>query len=239
MISFIIPTLNEERVLEHVLRNLATYSGECEIIVSDGRSSDRTIAIAKEHGARVVVYEGTARQTIANGRNLGAAAAQGEYLVFVDADVLFYNPDEFFARALGFFAADPNLVALTVRLKVVSDVETTPDRIIFACLNYFHWFLNNALKVGVSAGEFQMMRAAALKKIGGYNEKLVASEDYDCFARLGKIGRTRYEHSLIAYHLGRRAHRIGWPRLLFQWFGNSVSFWIFNRSMSKEWKEIR
>jgi phosphoribosylamine-glycine ligase len=38
---------------------------------------------------------------------------------------------------------------------------------------------------------------------------------------------------------GRRAHKIGWPRLLFQWWTNGIYIMLFGKSYSKVWKEIR
>lgn len=56
MISFIIPTLNEESVLENILKWLSGFNGEHEIIVSDGKSNDRTIEIANKYADKVVIY---------------------------------------------------------------------------------------------------------------------------------------------------------------------------------------
>jgi GT2 family glycosyltransferase len=99
--------------------------------------------------------------------------------------------------------------------------------------------LNNIFGIGAAGGEFQMMSVEAFRKVGGFNEKLAAAEDMDLFRRLSKMGRTRFEKRLTVYHTGRRAHTVGWPRLVWEWFTNSVSVWVFKRSASKEWKEIR
>ena len=88
MLSFIIPTLNEHQTIERTLRCLSAYSADHEIIVSDGNSSDDTVEICRRFTDRIVVHEQSRRQTIAEARNLGAAAARGDYLVFVDADVV-------------------------------------------------------------------------------------------------------------------------------------------------------
>ena len=88
-ISFIIPAHNEECLLGRTLNAIdqATRAlGEpIEVIVADDASTDRTATIAQEHGAQLVSVK--CRQ-IAATRNAGARAANGQMLVFVDADTV-------------------------------------------------------------------------------------------------------------------------------------------------------
>ena len=241
MISFIIPTRNEESVLQQTLERLrkGLTTIPHEIIVSDGNSTDRTIVIAEKYADRVVVETDPVKRTIARGKNLGAQAAQGAYLVFLDADTCPANPAVFFTKALSLFDHDAELTGLTVRLRVLPEMETIPDRICFAFVNLVHIVMNNLLHLGSGSGEFQMMRTADFQKIGGYREDLVVTEDMDMFYRLAKIGKTRLERSLTVYHTGRRAHAIGWPRLLYAWWMNAVWSLFFHRAYDSEWKPIR
>lgn len=239
MISIIIPTLNEESVIERTLRSLKRLALPHEIIVSDGKSTDKTIEISRTLADKVVVYAGSARQTIAMGRNDGARAAKGDFLVFMDADAETLEPDTFFKHALEHFANDPKLVALTARLRVLPEHETWSDRLIFGMLTFNLRMLNNVFHRGESTGELQMMRRETFDAVDGFNESLVTREDGDMFLRLSKIGRTMLDPHLTVYHTGRRAHTIGWPRLLWTWMLNTVWFAIFKRAKSREWTVIR
>lgn len=88
ILSVIIPTLNEERCLEHTLRPLVTRP-DVEIIVADGGSHDVTIEIAERMGACVVSSAaGRGRQM-----NVGASLASGDALLFLHADTQL--PDTF------------------------------------------------------------------------------------------------------------------------------------------------
>ncbi|MFA6341116.1 MAG: glycosyltransferase family 2 protein, partial [Candidatus Paceibacterota bacterium] len=219
--------------------NIAKYSGEKEIIISDGRSSDNTIEIAKKYTDKIVVFNGEGRQTIANARNEGAKAAKGDFLVFFDADVLVFDPNIFFKRLLSNFEKDKRLIGATVAIRVLKDKERFLDKMIFSFSDLSYTFLNNMIHFGGASGEFQFIRAEAFRKIGGFNEKLPVSEDQDMFIRLSKIGRTYFDGKLTVYHTGRRAHKIGWAKLLYQWLTNYFSVVFFNRSAQDEWKEIR
>ena len=80
-LSVIIPTLNEERLLPATLEGLVATS-DCEVIVSDGGSSDATREIALQRGCTVLLGPpGRGRQM-----NAGAARAAGGLLLFLHAD---------------------------------------------------------------------------------------------------------------------------------------------------------
>lgn len=239
MISIIIPTLNEEKILKSTLLSLkAGLTVDHEIIVSDGKSTDETVSIAHAYADKVVVYEGTTRQTIAAGRNAGAKVASGDILVFFDADCSIKNPDLFFKTAIDHFKS-PSLTGLTGWLKVLPENANFFDIVISYIVSFIYMIENNILKIGLASGELQIIRKSSFEQIGGYNENLVAGEDGDMFLRLSKIGSTKLDSTLLVYHTGRRAHKIGWPRLLFQWFMNTVSMSRKGKSQTKEWTVIR
>ncbi len=83
--SIIIPTLNESATLESTLNalvNTVTEPDSCEIIISDGGSSDHSLQLANRFPVEVIHSEaGRARQM-----NAGALQARGDWLVFLHAD---------------------------------------------------------------------------------------------------------------------------------------------------------
>lgn len=89
-VSIIIPTWNEATCLGRTLSLLQSLSPPPqEIVLVDGGSTDRTVAIAQSYRDRLPL---TVLQAPAPGRsiqmNLGAAAAQGDLLCFLHADTL-------------------------------------------------------------------------------------------------------------------------------------------------------
>ena len=89
-VSVVVPAFNEERLLagslaaiRDAMRAFDQDGGMSELIVCDNNSTDRTAEIARAAGA-TVVFEPV--NQIARARNRGAAAASGDWLVFVDAD---------------------------------------------------------------------------------------------------------------------------------------------------------
>jgi len=241
MVSLIIPTYCEEKYIGETLRYLTEHwhAPAHEIIVSDSHSPDQTLAIAKQFpNVTVVEMPATKRRGISQGRNDGAAVAKGDFLVFMDADVIIPNPDDFFKQALAKFAANPDLVAFAPRIEVEPKRALLRDRLIYFGMNHWFAFLNWAGS-GIAAGEFQMVRAEAFRKTGGFNEKIRASEDVDMFQRLAKLGRTVTALELTIYHSGRHFRKAGAWRTVWKWIVNSVKLWTGRTSGEEEWETIR
>ena len=85
-VSFIMPTLNAEALLDNCLASIArqTYPRDSyEILIADAHSTDHTPEIAKKYGAIVIDDDG---KNMEEGKRLALQRARGEYIVFVDAD---------------------------------------------------------------------------------------------------------------------------------------------------------
>lgn len=240
MISIIIPTLNEISVIEGTLKRIrAIKNQKFEVIVSDGGSKDGTIEIARKSADKVIVYSDAKRQNISMARNSGAKESHGELIVFFDADTTIFEPDTFFETLERFFRENPGVVACTVPIRVLPELATLSDGFFFGIVNLSHLVWNNFLGIGAAAGEFQAVRRNAFEKLNGYREDLPVAEDQEFFRRLGRIGKTHFLKKLSLYHSGRRAHKIGWPKLLWLWIINGLSVALFNKSANSVWKEVR
>lgn len=83
-LSAVIPVLNEERHIGSLLSDLATQTRPPEeILVVDAGSTDETASVVRRYPfARLL----TGEPPVACGRNLGGRNAEGEILIFLDAD---------------------------------------------------------------------------------------------------------------------------------------------------------
>lgn len=239
VLSIIIPTLREEKFLERTLENLKPLSIPHEIIITDGGSEDRTVEIARRYTDKIVIWDKPHRQTFGEAKNTGAAIASGDFLVFIDSDVLIPSPQSFFEELLSVFEKNEKLVASTVPLLPWPENRSLVDALFCAPLNWFYVISNNIFHSGNSSGEFQMVRAEAFRALGGFSEKLIAGEDNELFRSLARHGRTLSYHKLCVRHSLRRPHKLGWFTTYWIWIRSGISVALRGKAAYREWSVIR
>lgn len=240
-ISVVIPALQEEK---YILRTLRQFTPEiksrygCEVIVSDGGSSDRTVALAHGYADVIRMPDGPGRQTISVGRNLGARCASGNILVFLNADTVVEDPDRFFRSVLDLFGDGKAIVAATCNVCIYPEEETFADVVFHAFFNYYFWMLN-VIGLGMGRGECQVIRRGMFDRVGGYNESLAAGEDFNLFVRLRRMGRIVYLRGVRVIESPRRFRRFGYRKILWLWFVNGISVLFRGKSISGVWEPVR
>jgi len=88
-------------------------------------------------------------------------------------------------------------------------------------------------------GECQIIPKKIFYEVGGYNQKLVAGEDFDLFKRIRKKGKILFDKNSIIYESPRRYREYGHSTIFFAWLLNAISVIFKNKSVSKEWEEVR
>jgi glycosyltransferase involved in cell wall biosynthesis len=198
-VSVVVPAFNEERLLAGSLATIGDAMRafeDSELIVCDNNSTDRTPEIARAAGA-TVVFEPV--NQIARARNAGAAAASGDWLVFVDADS--YPSKELFQETLQAIDAGALAGGATV---------TVENRDAVVRLAIASW---NALSraAGWAAGAFIFCETRAFREIGGFSEQLYASEEIDLSRRLKRVARREGRRFTILHrHPLRTSDRKAW-----------------------------
>jgi glycosyltransferase involved in cell wall biosynthesis len=90
-LSIVIPALNETGYLPQLLDSIGkqTFTGKLQVIVVDGHSADKTVAVARSFAPRIKDLEVLeSERGIGHQRNVGAMQAKYGYLLFIDADVV-------------------------------------------------------------------------------------------------------------------------------------------------------
>lgn len=166
--SIIIPAYNEEEflpaTLEAAIKAMNAVALKSEIIVVDNNSSDITAQIARSYAATVVFEP---HNQISRARNRGAEAARGKYLIFLDADTLITG--ELLKRTFDNFI-NHNCCGggVTLTFDAPQNIFVTAFT---NCWNYV------SVKRSLAAGSYVYVSRECFEAVGGFNEKLYASEE--------------------------------------------------------------
>ncbi len=174
-ISVVIPTLNEAEALGSALDCMDFQAGETEVIVSDGGSTDATLAIAARQGARVICgAKGRGQQL-----RRGAAIATGDAIVFLHADTRLAPTA---LDAVRTALAEQGVVGGNFR--VIFDGPTDFAR-------WLTWFYAWIRRRGFYYGDSVIfVRREAYNALGGIRP-IALMEDFDFVRRMERFGVTR------------------------------------------------
>lgn len=179
MLTIVIPTKNEEAFLPKLLVSIRRQTLQpSEIIVADAGSTDRTRTIAKEFGAKIV--EGGMPGV---GRNLGAAVAKTELILFLDADVELRDP-QFLEKAVGEML-ERELDLATCDVFPLSD--TVVDHFLHKAYNTYARAWGSLFPH--APGFCMFVRKSMHDRINGFDETVTFCEDHDYAGRLKKTGK--------------------------------------------------
>ena len=176
-LSIIIPTYNEEQYIPKLLYSIKEQDfKDYEIIVADAGSKDSTRQIAASNGCKVINGG-----LPAIGRNNGAKIALGEYLLFLDSDVVLSAGylrsaiEEFQEKDLG--------IAIT-QILPLSDKNV--DKALHKFANFFMKRVESIKPHG--AGCYGILTTKKLhEEVKGFDEGLDFGEDSDYIERMAKI----------------------------------------------------
>lgn len=171
-VSVIVPTRNAESLIHDCLTSIR-QSNPQEIIVVDGRSTDRTVEIAREYGATVLSDEG---RGLPAARRMGVEAAASQRVALIDVDVRLGTGD--LARLLEEFHTE-GYTALQAGLHSVSGPGYWGQ-----ALAYHHRTGRSKDWFGVVATIFD--REPLLQH--GFDNRFLSGEDIDLRWRLRKAG---------------------------------------------------
>ena len=191
-ISIVVPAFNEEKLLGETLTQIKSAAGilvktgwNTELIVCDNNSTDRTAEIARAAGAKVV-FEPV--NQIARARNTGAAAASGDWLVFVDAD------------------SHPGVELFTDMMEAVQSgnclaggatLRWDQQSFLGACVTSV-WNIASRWR-RLLTGAFVFIEAATFRKLGGFNLEAFTGEELELSRRLKQLARETGKRFVILH----------------------------------------
>jgi glycosyltransferase involved in cell wall biosynthesis len=173
LVSVIVPTRNSEATVERCLKSIKEQNyNDVEIIVVDNYSNDRTRRIARGYGAKTYL-KGPERGAQVN---FGVANANGKYIYRVDSD----------------FVLQPNVIREAVEScekygydAIVIHNTSDPTVSFWARVRKAERDCYKDDELNVAA---RFWKKEAFIAVRGFDETIVAGDDYDLHDRLVKSG---------------------------------------------------
>lgn len=233
MISIIIPALNEENYIEKTLISLKKQKidDNYEIIVADGGSEDKTVEIAKKYADKIVFEP---KRTIAAGRQAGAKIADGEILVFTDADI--FAPENWL-----FEITNPlkNKKTVGAHGLIIPYDGNKVDKTF--CTYFFPPYSKLMIALGKPSvpGSNFSIKKEIFEKIGGFNTDLVTGEDVDIAKKAISYGEFIFNSNAVIYVSARRVKKWGYKKYITHYFKESLSIHGLKKNKKREYPPVR
>lgn len=204
--SIVLPCFNEAHILPVTLagiKNAIDVRNDIEVLFVDNGSTDKSVELIKSYQFTVYVVENVKISAL---RNYGVSRCSGEYIYFLDADMLL--PDDVFS-ALDRFIEER-------QYDVLGFVDSTPEGSPwFARI----WSLRTLARRDIYKqvrwlpGRNILAPKALVEKVGGFDETLLTGEDKDFVLRLGEVGaKIASDPRLQLTHLGYERTFLEWCR---------------------------
>lgn len=175
-VSIIIPAYNEEKVIGRLLRSISKQSYKnIETIVIDDASSDDTAEISRKFTRKVYIRKHAERSVQ---RNFGASKAEGNYFLFLDADM---ELTKNVVRECVFEIRKNNKIG-----GVVIPEESIATNYWEKVKAFERSFYNLEGDRMIEAARF--FSREAFNEVGGYDEDITGPEDWDLPESIKKAG---------------------------------------------------
>jgi glycosyltransferase involved in cell wall biosynthesis len=184
-VSVIIPTYNHAAFLAEALESvLAQTRTPLEVIVVDDGSTDETAEVLRNYQRRIRVLSQPNRG-VAAARNAGAAVASGELLAFLDADDAWFPAK--LERQVARFDGAPEIGLIHCGVAEV-DIRGRQFRVRLDGME--GWVSTEMLLfrrgVILGGGSAAVIRRATFLLVGGFDEVLSTSADWDLYYRVAR-----------------------------------------------------
>jgi len=213
-ISVIVPAYNEANYIHRMLISLRKQTfRDFEIIVKDGESSDRTVEIAKKHADKMISSKDI---SVSDARNHGAKYADGNVLVFVDADTVL--PPNMLQR-IADLTENENVVGGSCRK--IPENESVLDRMVYELVN-ISTYLSVYLRIGGAHGNCLFIRKKIFERIGGFNPLIQIAEEQELVRKAMKFGKFVFLLDQCVMEHPRRIQEWGRLKLHTTWLNGTL-----------------
>lgn len=208
-VTAIITTFNRAHFLRASIRSVLSQTyRDLELLVLDNSSSDDTTRVVESFSDPRLHYIRHAPLNISRSRSLGLNKANGEFVAFLDDDDEWLPPK--IQRQVGAFDAGDSSLGLVYGGFVRIDSEGTEFETHLPILR--GKILSDLLwqkDAFTGSASNPMMKLSGVMEIGGFDEKLMTSEDWEMYLRLSEKYQIDYVPDVVVRIRSHRGPRLG------------------------------
>jgi glycosyltransferase involved in cell wall biosynthesis len=211
--SIVVPTHNEEKYIEETLRHLAALDypkDRYEVFVIENGSTDTTLEKAlpfEDSHIHIISYE---KRGVSFARNRGAehARADGDWVIFLDADTLLAPP---FLQEMNTFLTKRDMSAYVCGVfRILPLSSNLLTRIMYPWGNFGRWLTH-----GVPYTTFTIRRD--ILNVVHSDEKRQVAEDMTIINWAREYGKSFYMWTGSIATSTRRFDAVGWLHMMLYW----------------------
>lgn len=168
------------------------------------------------------------RRGVSKARNAGAQIAEGDLLLFLDADTLL---DPHFITEMRKSFTGSNVVLVSGKMAGLEKLGIVDN-----LLNILHYNLVNKIAAFTARIGFPFFptvciacKKAVFKEILGFDEDLAIAEDLKFSLKMGKLGKSLVNGKAKAYTSLRRVKKNGRLKNYFMYFKNYFKVFVLNQ----------
>jgi len=183
LVSFCIPTKNNEETIEDCLKSITEQNyPSIEIIIIDGYSKDKTVEIAKKYTHNIYFDDGT----LGSARQKSIDKSKGPVIALFDSDIVIPHAD-WLNNAIQYFNYDKRVSS--VWSLCIAPPNSTKFQYLYQT-ELHRVLIEDRIRCnrGVFGGGNALFLRSCFEEIGGINENLHWGEDFDWAVKLKARG---------------------------------------------------
>jgi glycosyltransferase involved in cell wall biosynthesis len=196
-VSVLVPTFNRANYLLEAVNSALTQSyTDLEVVIVDDGSTDNTAEVVRSIQDPRVRYLYQQNRGVSAALNAAWRAAGGEYLALLGSDDV-WLPD-LLAELAPALDADPELGLIYARAQGMDAQGQPLPQMLGAPMKFPGDTLKSLLYGDSVCGLACLFRRECIDRVGGWDESLIANEDWDIWIRMAQHCRFSYRPEILA-----------------------------------------
>jgi glycosyltransferase involved in cell wall biosynthesis len=196
-VSILIPAYNRANYLPETIDSVLKQSfRELDVIVVDDGSTDKTSQVVRAIADPRVQYIYQENRGVSGALNTAWRAARGEYIAFLGSDDVMLPTQ--IETLLKIIERDTFLGLVYARAQAIDPQGNPLPQILGSSPKFAGRELASLLYGDCVCGIACIVRRNVLERVGGYDETLIANEDWDIWIRMAEVTRFAFHDEILA-----------------------------------------